>query len=113
MSDIASVIHEGEEKSKRKRIVLFGYDANTIPYLKMSLRNSTIALLSTSMGFFLLTSNLRRGVIVGMFTSLSTYVGTTMYFAYNDYNRYLRTAEAIKNNEVLFTDGSVQLDDSD
>jgi hypothetical protein len=36
-----------------------------------------------------------------------------MYFAYNDYNRYLKAVEAIKNKEVLFTDGSIQLDDSD
>lgn len=43
---------------QRKRVVLFGIDANTIPYMRVSLRNSLIALFSSSMGYFLFTSKI-------------------------------------------------------
>ncbi|XP_061174721.1 uncharacterized protein LOC133183833 [Saccostrea echinata] len=113
MSEVASVVGENEQAPKRKRIVLFGIDANTIPYMKVSLRNSLIGLFSTTLGYFLFTSNLRKGVRIGSLAFIGTYFGTTFYLGYKDYNRYLRTVEKIKNNEVLYTDGSLSLDDSD
>ena len=36
-----------------------------------------------------------------------------LYLGFRDYNRYLSTVQKIKNNEVLYTEGSIQLDDSD
>ncbi|XP_078313518.1 uncharacterized protein LOC111131424 [Crassostrea virginica] len=113
MPEAASVVSEGEQNTKRKRVVLFGIDANTIPYMRISLRNSLVALFSTSMGYFLFTSNLRRGVLVGALSFTGTYFGTSLYLGFRDYNRYLSTVQKIKNNEVLYTEGSIQLDDSD
>ncbi|XP_052700136.1 uncharacterized protein LOC128177467 [Crassostrea angulata] len=113
MSEVASVVHEGEKNTKRKRVVIFGIDANTIPYMRVSLRNSLIALFSSSMGYFLFTSNLRKGVLVGSISFVGTYFGTSLYLGYRDYDRYRKYVQKIKNNEVLYTEGSIQLDDSD
>nr|XP_022334651.1 uncharacterized protein LOC111131424 [Crassostrea virginica] len=75
---------------------LFGIDANTIPYMRISLRNSLVALFSTSMGYFLFTSNLRRGVLVGALSFTGTYFGTSLYLGFRDYNRYLSTVQKLK-----------------
>lgn len=36
-----------------------------------------------------------------------------LYLGYRDYDRYRKYVQKIKNNEVLYTEGSIQLDDSD